>query len=348
MSAIDGEDRLRRLLVPFRERHGVPALGAAVVTDSGDLDVCVIGDRRRGGSDLAAADDQWHIGSCAKSLTAALYARLVERGDASWDTPILDCFGDLAGEVDAGWAGPTIAEALVCRAGIGANLSGSEMHQAYLDTDPAVEQRSRAVRSALSNRPQDRGTFRYSNLGYIVVGAAIDRLSGMPYEEALRVHLLDPLGIASAGFGPPPDIWGHPGKLQLGGLVIGRGAPVPPDGVHSDNPPVLTPAGRLHLTLADWAALQRVFLEDGSALLHPHSIDRLLSAPPGKGAGMAMGWAPATGLGDVSHGMQGSNTYWVATALIDARRRRAAMVVTNDGRTRLLAQTARLATRLLQ
>ena len=46
-------------------------------------------------------------------------------------------------------------------------------------------------------------------------------------------------------------------------------------------------------------------------------------------------------------GQQGSNTFWVATALIDRRRERTAMVVCNDGRRRLLAATAKLAARLL-
>lgn len=59
-----------------------------------------------------------------------------------------------------------------------------------------------------------------------------------------------------------------------------------------------------------------------------------------------MGWASAL-YQNASHGMQGSNTFWVATAIIDAAYQGAAMVVANDGRTRLLSQSARLATRIL-
>jgi hypothetical protein len=60
-----------------------------------------------------------------------------------------------------------------------------------------------------------------------------------------------------------------------------------------------------------------------------------------------MGWAPAHGVGNASFGQQGSNMLWVATALIDARRERTAMVVCNEGRAKLLAQTPHLALRLL-
>ena len=311
-------DRLRRLLAAFRDRHAVPALGAAVITRSGALDLSVVGDRQRGGADPATVDDQWHIGSCGKAITAALYARLVEHGDTEWDTPIVEVFDDLSGDLDPGWAGVTIEEVLVCRSGMRADLSASEMLHAYDDTTPSTEQRTRATVSALAQPPSGRNEFRYSNLGYIVVGAAIDRLTGIPYEEALRIHLLDPLGITSAGFGPPPDIWGHAGKTRLRNLIVGKGAPTPPDNPRSDNPTVMTPAGRLHLTLADWAKFQHLILNRGHDLLEPGTVSRLLTAPAGKGTGMAMGWAPATKLDNASHGMQGSNTYWAATALIDA------------------------------
>ena len=49
----------------------------------------------------------------------------------------------------------------------------------------------------------------------------------------------------------------------------------------------------------------------------------------------------------VSVGMQGSNRRWVATVLITGDRGRAALVVANDGRSRLLRTTALLAARIL-
>jgi CubicO group peptidase (beta-lactamase class C family) len=110
----------------------------------------------------------------------------------------------------------------------------------------------------------------------------------------------------------------------------------------------MTPAGRLHLTLADWAKFQQLFLNQGHDLLKAATIEHLLALSPGKGRGMAMGWAPAGNLGGVSYGMQGSNTYWAATALIDSGFERTAMVVANDGRTRLLHRSAQLAASILR
>ncbi len=343
-----GKAGLRELLVDFRDRFGVPALGGAVLSRTGALDVAVIGTRHRGGSDPVAIEDQWHIGSCAKAITAALYARLVERGDTEWGVPVGDFFPDLADRVDTGWSGPTIDEVLVCRSGMRANLSRAEMLNAWEDTSPMTEQRTQAVVSALSRSPRSRGAFRYSNLGYIVVGAAIDRIAGIPFEDALHIHLLDPLGITSAGFGPPPDIWGHRPKLQIGSLAAGRGSPAEPVSIRSDNPAVMTPAGRLHLTLTDWAKFQNLFLKEGHDVLKAATIEHLLALPPNTGSGMAMGWAAADKLAGVSYGMQGSNTFWAATALIDIDFERTAMVVVNDGRTSLLHRSAQLAASILQ
>ena len=129
-------------------------------------------------------------------------------------------------------------------------------------------------------------------------------------------------------------------------MAVGKGKPADPGDPRSDNPEVLNPAGRLHLSLADWASTQRLFLDGGTDLLRPASIERLLTVPGGRGA-MAMGWMPTDGLPGASFGMQGSNTAWVATAVLSVDRRRACMVVTNDGRSRMFAATARLASQIL-
>jgi len=206
------------------------------------------------------------------------------------------------------------------------------MAAAYDDTRPLPLQRSDVTATALAGAPRRPGRFRYSNLGYVVIGAAIERIAGISYERALATHVLEPLGITSGGFGAPPAIRGHRART-----------PAPPDDPRADDPPVMSPAGRLHLTLPDWGRFQEVFLTEGGGFLTPESVERLLT--PAKA--QSPGWAPARGLAHVSLGQQGSNTFWVATALIDRDRARTAMLVCNDGRRRLLAGTAKLAARLL-
>jgi CubicO group peptidase (beta-lactamase class C family) len=329
----------------------VPAVGGAVVTRDGDPNLEVLGERVRGGGDPVASTDGWHLGSCGKSMTAALYARLVERGDAAWGARLPDLFPDLGCELHPGWAAITIDDVFVSQAGLPANLSRSSMRASWRDARPIREQRTDVAARALAEPPRRPGRFLYSNLGYIVIGAAIERITDLPFESALVTQVLEPLGISSAGFGPPPQIWGHAGRmLALGplGLVdLGGGKPADPERAESDNPPVMSPAGRAHLCLEDWARFHRVFLTGGGELLRPQSVARLLTTAPGRGPRQALGWAPVRGRIDASFGQQGSNTAWVATALIDRARERTAMVVCNAGSARLLRRTPKLALQML-
>ena len=312
----------------------------------GPVEVHVVGVRRRDSSDAALASDRWLIGSCTKSFTAVLWARLVERGEAEWDMPLSAALADL-GDVHSGWAGQTIDSALRCRAGFKANLSPAQMQRSWSDTRPLEEQRTEVARRALAAPPASAGRFVYSNLGYIVVGAAIDRLAGAPFEQALGAHVLEPLEITTAGFGPPADVWGHPARFQFGGLGLLRGPAADPADPYSDNPAVLSSAGTMHMSMADWAKFVRIFLLGGSDLLSPDTVDRLLPMPDRYYLTMAMGWMRAAHLRGVSYAMQGSNTMWSATAIIDDDRRRAALVACNDGRSRVLNRSVGLASQLL-
>jgi D-alanyl-D-alanine carboxypeptidase len=350
ISAMEGSDRTGRLrshLVAFRERHAIPALGAAIVDRDGHVHLEAVGVRVRGGDDPVARDDRWHVGSCGKSMTAVLYARLVEIGDAVWGAPISDLFGDLGKVMDAGWGRVTIDDVFVGQGGLPANLSRARMRDALRDTRPVTDQRTEVAAAALARPPRRPGRFLYSNLGYIVIGAAIERITAGSFESAMATHVLEPVGMTSAGFGPPPDLWGHGGRMlalgPLGLFDLGRGTPADPAQAESDNPAVMSPAGRVHLTLEDWAKFQRLFLTQGGGLLPPEAVDRLLTPAPGRGYRHAFGWAPARGLDGVSLGQQGSNAFWVATALVDQARERTAMVVCNEGRARLLKKTPGLA-----
>jgi CubicO group peptidase (beta-lactamase class C family) len=344
---------LRDLIEDAHRRSGAPAMGAALVDAEGAGAVAVTGTRVRGRDLPVAEDDPWHLGSCTKAMTAAVYARLVESGRAAWGAPLAELFPDLAGAAHAGWRAVTIDDVLLHRAGLRANLPVSEMRRAATDLRPLRDARTAVVAEALARPPERPGTFRYSNVGYTVAGAAIERIADATWEDALRAELLDPLGIASAGVGPPAGDapWGH--RTLLGGL--GRGAPVDPaDPVLADNPAVMGPAGRVHMPLREWARFVAQFLEGGAGLLGDESVARLVARPAGAGQAQAMGWVhpdvrATRRLGaPVAFGMQGSNRRWVATALVAEDRRRAALVVANDGRSRLLTTGALLAARLLR
>ena len=274
------------------------------------------------------------------AIAAMLWGRLVEAGAVSWQTPLGELLPDLAGSMHQDWLRTPVETLFYCRAGMRANPPLRDFRKLLADDRPLTTQRTEAAQAALAVPPKHPGRFVYSNLSYIVIGALVDRLTGLSYEEALQREVLDPLGVASAGYGPPADVCGHAGRLRLGPLAILKGPPT-----RRDNPPVLSSAGTLYVTPGDWAKLLRPFVTQGGGFLQPTTIRELLTGP--EDYQMIKGWGRAAAAG-ASLGMQGSNTCWAATALMAASQDRMALVICNDGRTRVLMKSAELAGELLQ
>lgn len=340
------EARIRELS-KFRDMTGVPAVLGGVISESGELELDAIGTRRRGHPEEVAASDRIHIGSCCKMITAVLFGTFVAEQRVDWEMPVTDLYPDLADSIAEGWHKRTVEELLHCLSGMKANPPRRFMTSGHTDTRTLSDQRTEITELAFSQPPHNPGGFVYSNMSYIVMGAAIDRLSGTSFERTLETRVLEPLGITSFGYGPPPEVWGHAPKVFLGGMALFKGKPADPSESESDNPPFFSSAGTPHLNCEDWAKLLRLFqAESNSGIVDRNIIERILKVPQDKAARMSMGWATVE-LDGLNYVAQGSNVRWSATVLMDEARRRIAMVVCNDGRSRVLSQSVLLAHQLL-
>jgi CubicO group peptidase (beta-lactamase class C family) len=302
-----------------------PAVAGAVVGPKGVEDIVFAGVRRIGAPDPVGRDDLWHLGSNTKAMTAALYGRLVEQGAARWGATLTELFPQVA--VDPAFAPVTVEQLLGHRSGIvdAPIIQGGWLLRAHQDKRPLPVQRAELAGQILAAPPAGQpGAFAYSNMGYILAGSAIERITGQGWEEAMTSRLFKPLGVTAAGFGPPTGAnpWGHrPG----GGGLVG----VDPSGF-ADNPPALGPAGRIHMTLTDYGRFLRLFL-GGEGLLKPATVSRLTTPVPGEGRPYALGWAvsaPAWSPGPlIAH--EGSNTMWHAVSFVSPGLKRAFVGVCN-------------------
>lgn len=311
-----------------------PALAGGVVGPAGLVWSGVRGVRRAGGDDPATADDRWHLGSNTKAMTAAVYGRLVEQGRAAWDAPLERLFPGVA--ADPAWAGTTLPDFLSHRAGLrDAEVLGLVfLMTARADPRPLAQQRRALVEQALGRPPGGpRGTFEYGNANYVLAGAAIEAITGRPWEDVIRAELFQPLGLASAGFGAPTqnaaggaNAWGHRGQGAAR-------AAVDPADPGADNPLALGPAGTVHMTLGDYARWLRVFLNDGDGWLGPETLTALTTPDEGPGAPYARGWiAPvADWAGGRALAHEGSNTLWHAAAAVAPARGLAFVALSNVG-----------------
>jgi CubicO group peptidase (beta-lactamase class C family) len=314
---------------PILQASGAPAL-AGVVTDKTRLLTRVaLGVRRLGAPDAVTEGDLWHIGSNTKAMTAALYGKLVETGHAAWGATVPTLFSDL--KTDPAWAAITIEDLLSHRAGVSDPpiMAGGWLMRAQLDKRPVAQQRAELAAQVFAAPPHGKpGAFEYSNVGVILAGAAIERLARASWEDTISARLFKPLGMASAGFGAPlgAEPWGHMGDTP------GHLTPVDPTGM-ADNPPALGPAGRVRLTLADYAKFARLFLTAGGGYLAPATVTHLITPRPGDGLPYALGWAVADrpwAKGTVlAH--EDSNTMWHAVTIIAPARGIAILTACNAG-----------------
>ena len=284
-----------------REKHGVPSLAVAVITDKGL--------QAKGMAGVLTQDTVlWHLGSNTKAMTASLVGLLVEKGYVAWDTRIADIFPNEKKDFHPDYAALTVRQLLAHQSGIRPNLDWWVLHNS---NKPIREQRLDAVRQGLSEKPAfPCGTdVLYSNLGYVLIGAVIEQKLNMTWEDAMRRYLFTPLQMKHAGFG----------ELYAGDV---------------DNAPVLGPAGRVHCTLEDWAlfiADQLRGAQGKAGLLKPATYRELHTPVPGKDA--ALGWfcaERAWGGGRVlTH--NGSNTRHFSVAWIAPGKNRALIACTRQG-----------------
>jgi CubicO group peptidase (beta-lactamase class C family) len=271
--------------------------GAAVGWVTGqDRALAVAGLRREGASATVAEGDLWHIGSLTKSMTATLAARMVEAGLISWESTIGAVLGPAHPAMAAAWRDVTLEELLRHASGMRANPN---LLTRLWQRDPS---RADYVAAMLSGAPVGApGGFVYSNAGYVVAGAMLEAAGGAPWEELVTREVFGPLGLDSAGFGPPE---GDQPRGHRGGLFGGLRAVAP--GPRADNVPALGPAGRVHLSAGDMLRYLRAHLLADPGYLSPDSWARLhRAAGPGD---YALGWAEVDGV--LRH--SGSNTLWFA------------------------------------
>jgi len=304
--------------------HKLPAVALAIVTPDGVDAFGCAGVRAKGDEAVIEPSDQFHLGSCTKAMTATLAALLVKDGSLRWETTVGEVLGPSMPSMDESWRAVTVEELLRHSGGAPGPPPFGAWARAFGCTDPSRECRRAFVESIVSTPvAQPRGTVVYSNQGYAIVGAMMEQITGTEYEALITERLFKPLGITSAGFGPPPDAKGH---RENGTAVV------------IDNPAAISPAGRAHMTLQDWAKFIALHLRrDGGTALplvradfdHLHSLVGAGEAPK---EGMALGWIVAQrGWGGRVLTHAGSNTVWFCVAWLAPDRGFAMIAATNQG-----------------
>lgn len=303
---------------------GVPGMAAAIADSRGVRAVAAAGVRKQGDKTPFTADDQVHLGSCTKAMTASLIGLLVDEGKLAWDSKLIDVVPELRDKAHVDYHEATLWSLLTHRAGFPANASWWSRQSL-----PMHERRVAILAEGLAAASSGVGEHHYSNVGYVAAGVMAEAVTGKTWEELMRERLFEPLGMKSAGFGPPGAIgkveqpWGHrKGWFGLAGWSANQ----------IDNAPALGPAGTVHATAEDWAKFLAVQLSDGpTPLLKPETLQRLHTPDEGDDQRYAGGWMVRErgwGEGEVLW-HNGSNTSWYALTWVAPNTDRSYLCVVN-------------------
>ena len=315
-------------------RQRFPGMVAAIVRGDRLVGIAADGVRKVGAPNPVEVTDRFHLGSCTKAMTATVVGSVVDMGKLRWDSTLAAVFPHEADRMHPGYRGVTLDQLLKHRAGLPANIDWWSVPPGSLSL-----QRRSLLTTALAKPPQAApgSAFEYSNVGYTLAALMAEEVTATPWEDLIRRVVFEPLGMTSAGFGPPGSAeavdqpWGH----RAWGPTFWP--------TRIDNPPVMGPSGIVHAAVGDWAKFASFQLGRGSdrgrRILTPATFEALHT--PGVGQDYAGGWVVSdhrAWADGPTWEHSGSNTVWFASLMIAPRRQFAALVACNAGGPR--AETA--------
>lgn len=162
-------------------------------------------------------ETRFNIGSMGKMFTAVAIAQLADDGRLRLTDPIARHLPGLPPEIGA----ITIDQLLTHRSGL-RDYFRPENRAAIQSARIAADLLPVALADGLAFAPGS--DFAYSNSGYVVLGAIVERLSGLTYPDYLRRRIFDPAGMAATSLD---------GSVARAAAMTRRG----PGGENGEGPP---------------------------------------------------------------------------------------------------------------
>jgi CubicO group peptidase (beta-lactamase class C family) len=233
------------------ENSLVPSLSVAAVVDGKIIAAGAAGIRKKGSPEKVRLTDKYHIGSCTKSMTATLAAILIAEGKNTWDTTIGQVFEGF--KIHPDYRKVSVRQLLTNTGGTPVDIDSILWSELWKAEGTLTDQRLQLLKGIISNPPKyPPGTkYEYSNAGYSIAGALLEKVTGDSFENLLKEKLFDPLGMSSAGFRAPAEN----GKVTQPYGHIKKWFRVTPTDAEpgGDNPAAIAPAGAVHSSVLDLA-----------------------------------------------------------------------------------------------
>jgi CubicO group peptidase (beta-lactamase class C family) len=169
----------------------VPGLAVGIVKDGKLVFAKGYGVRKLGEPARVDEHTLFPIGSNTKAFTTALLASLVDAGKLSWDDPVYQRLPGFQMYDPYVSHEMTIRDLLTHRSGMGLGEGDLLFWPTTTYTRDEIIYRLRFMKPVSGFRSR----FAYDNLMYIAAGQIIPALTGETWDNYLRSHILEPLGM---------------------------------------------------------------------------------------------------------------------------------------------------------
>ncbi|MCX2185324.1 beta-lactamase family protein [Streptomyces sp. SKN60] len=301
------QEKLAAFVAAQAAESGVPGVSVGVLLDG--REICA----SHGVTSLgnpAPVDEKtlFHLASVSKTFTATALMRLVAEGKVDLDAPVRRYVPELRLADERAAARITVLNLLNHTAGLDWNL-----------IDDGEGDRSLAglvaklPRLPLIAEPGARAS--YSQAGYNLAGRIVEKVTGLPFEQAMASLVLEPVGLADTVYGLPEVMVrkfavGH-NRADDGTLHPARPWGAFREGARGDNP-----GGGLASSVSDLLRWARFQLGDGEGVLPAAELHRmrdrtveLRASTLGDGFGICWFLRDLDGLRAIGHGGSGNGQF---------------------------------------
>ncbi|MGH6614342.1 serine hydrolase [Sphingomonas sp.] len=178
-----------------RKDKAIPSIAVALVDRTGVIWSAAWGTVDAADSRPATPTTLYRAGSVSKLFTDVAVMKLVEQGKLDLDAPVTRYLPEFSPHNPFGVA-ITLRQLMTHRSG----LVREPPRGNYFDATPKGQADTVASLNATSLVAKPGTMTKYSNAGIAVVGEVVARVTGMPFEEAVRKLVLTPLGMAASSF----------------------------------------------------------------------------------------------------------------------------------------------------
>jgi CubicO group peptidase (beta-lactamase class C family) len=306
------------------QQRGVPGAALAVVIDGKLAHARGLGVKKQGGSDAVTADSLFSLASVSKMFTGALVLALADKGKLKTGDAAAAMIPKLT-FTNTQWGAKITLDGLLTHTAGAGHVYSDQLIAAGLDwsSPDSLVQAFEKIKWPLWAPPG--AVWNYSNLGYSMAGAALQKKLGTSYAGLLKTHVLTPAKMArsTAEGGEAEKVdhtFGHGGGAPVQASSASLYLDGPNNGVFS--------------SARELARFAEMLLAGGGSVLSKTAVTRMSSAlvdlsheTTGLGYGYGLYRLPRDGVVVVYH--SGTNRGWTANLTLVPAKKFAVVVLMN-------------------